>query len=98
MVTPFAADYGEHVYHLYAIQVGNRDALREQLGSEGVQTGIHYPIPLHLQPAYADLGYERRDFPVSESYAARTLSLPMYAELTEEQVGYVVDRVKEFAG
>jgi dTDP-4-amino-4,6-dideoxygalactose transaminase len=78
-----------HVYHVYAIRLPQRDALREKLTSGGVQTGIHYPIPLHLQPAYRDLGYQRGDFPVSEQLADEVLSLPMFAELSDEQIDLI---------
>jgi len=82
----------QHVYHLYVVQVEGRDAVRERLGAEGVQTGIHYPVPLHLQPAYKHLGYGRGDFPVAEAMAARILSLPMFPELTPQQQEYVVEQ------
>ena len=95
---PVALPNNQHVYHLYAIQSEYRDALRRWLDSHGIQTGIHYPVPIHLQPAYAHLGHGPGDFPVSERYAARTLSLPMYAELTDDQIEYVADAVKHFEG
>ncbi|MBE3033487.1 MAG: DegT/DnrJ/EryC1/StrS family aminotransferase [Actinobacteria bacterium] len=82
----------QHVYHLYVVQVEGRDAVRERLGAEGVQTGIHYPVPLHLQPAYKHLGYGPGDFPVAEAMAARILSLPMFPELTPQQQEYVVEQ------
>jgi len=80
----------EHVYHLYVVQVDHRDAVRERLGAQGVQTGIHYPVPLHLTPAYAGLGYARGDFPVAEALAPRILSLPLFPHITPEQQEYVV--------
>ena len=83
----------EHVYHLYVVQVEDRDAVREKLGADGVQTGIHYPVPLHLQPAYAGLGYGPGDFPVAEALAPRILSLPMFPQITPEQQEYVVERL-----
>jgi len=82
-----------HVYHLYVVQVENRDAVRERLGAEGVQTGIHYPAPLHLQPAYKSLGYGPGDFPAAEALAPRILSLPMFPQITPEQQEYVVERL-----
>jgi dTDP-4-amino-4,6-dideoxygalactose transaminase len=84
------------VYHLYVIQVDNRDALQEFLSEKGVATGLHYPMPLHLQKAYAHMGHKKGDFPVTERIADRLLSLPMFPELTHEQIDYVVDSIKEF--
>jgi dTDP-4-amino-4,6-dideoxygalactose transaminase len=79
-----------HVYHVYAVLVTERDLVRARLHHAGVATGVHYPTPVHLQPAYADLGYRVGDFPVAESVAERTLSLPMFPELTETQIRQVV--------
>lgn len=90
---PTELDDCRHVYHVYAVRVRNRDAVRESMQKAGIQTGVHYPIPVHLQPAYADLGYAAGDFPVSEAVAAEVLSLPMYPELTTEQVGSVAAAV-----
>jgi dTDP-4-amino-4,6-dideoxygalactose transaminase len=86
----------EHVYHLFVVESGARDALQRYLAGAGVQTGIHYPVPVHLQPAYAALGHREGDFPAAEALARRALSLPMYAELTERQVAYVADAVSDF--
>jgi dTDP-4-amino-4,6-dideoxygalactose transaminase len=83
-------------WHLYVIRVRDRDALREHLASRGVSTGVHYPIPIHLQPAYQDLGHKEGDFPVSESCARSILSLPMYAELARRQIELVAEGVREF--
>jgi dTDP-4-amino-4,6-dideoxygalactose transaminase len=80
-----------HVYHLYVVRLAQRDAWRARLTELGVQTGVHYPIPVHLQPAYRDLGYRAGDFPVCEAVAHEVLSLPMFAELTNEQIGLVAD-------
>jgi dTDP-4-amino-4,6-dideoxygalactose transaminase len=98
IVTPYVLAGTKPVYHLYVICVtdGRRDALREYLNAAGVATGLHYPIPVHLQQAYAALGHKRGDFPVSERIAAQGLSLPMYPELSNEQVEYVADKIKEF--
>ena len=93
-VTPFAVrEDVDHVYHLYVVQVDDRDAVRKRLGGQGVQTGIHYPVPLHLTPAYAGLGYAPGDFPVAEALAARILSLPMFPQITQEQQEYVFARL-----
>jgi dTDP-4-amino-4,6-dideoxygalactose transaminase len=75
-----------HVYHHYAVLAPDRDRLQEALGHSGIGTGIHYPTPIHLQPTYEQLGYHAGDFPISERVAATVLSLPMYAELAEEQL------------
>jgi dTDP-4-amino-4,6-dideoxygalactose transaminase len=83
------------VYHLYVIKVADRDTVQKKLADRGVATALHYPIPLHLQNAYKGLGYKKGDFPVSEKQADEILSLPMFPELTEEQIRYVVDSVKE---
>jgi dTDP-4-amino-4,6-dideoxygalactose transaminase len=83
-----------HVYHLYVIQCDDRDALATSLGGSGVATGMHYPVPLHLQPCFAELPTAGRGrLPVTEALVDRILSLPIYAELTEEMQGYVVDSV-----
>jgi dTDP-4-amino-4,6-dideoxygalactose transaminase len=83
------------VYHLYVIKVADRDTVQKKLADKGVSTALHYPIPLHLQDAYKRLGHKPGDFPVSERHAAEILSLPMFPELTEEQIGYVVDCIRE---
>jgi dTDP-4-amino-4,6-dideoxygalactose transaminase len=84
-----------HVYHLYAVRVARRDAVRQALGRRGIQAGIHYPVPVHLQPAYADLGYAAGRFPHSEAAAAEVLSLPLYPELTDAQQDAVVAALRE---
>lgn len=83
----------EAVYHLYVVQVDDRDAVKVKLAEAGVDTGIHYPLPVHLQPAYAHLGYTRGDFPVAEHLAERILSLPMFPEITSGQIEYVVEQL-----
>jgi dTDP-4-amino-4,6-dideoxygalactose transaminase len=88
--------YAESVYHLFVIQADARDSLQRFLAAAGVQTGIHYPVPVHLQPAYASLGYKEGDFPEAERQAHRLLSLPMFAELTGRQVAYVADALGDF--
>ncbi len=95
-VLPREADYAEHVYHLFVIQTAARDQLQRYLSAAGVQTGIHYPVPVHLQPAYAALGHREGDFPRAESQSRSVLSLPMFAELTEQQLGYVADALSDF--
>lgn len=96
VVVPGEAGGAEAVWHLYVIRTGRRDALKEYLAGKGVNAGIHYPVPIHLQPAYEDLGHKRGDFPVTEAYADRILSLPLYAELTPEQIEHVSSAISEF--
>ncbi|HKC64313.1 MAG TPA: DegT/DnrJ/EryC1/StrS family aminotransferase [Pyrinomonadaceae bacterium] len=96
LTLPREMPYGEHVYHLYVVQSDERDALQQSLNEAGVQTGIHYPIPNHLQPAYASLGHKRGDFPESERQAERVLSLPMFPELTDEQITQVAEAIGKF--
>ena len=93
--TPEAMPYARHVFHVYAVRSPQRDALQKSLQAAGVQTGIHYPIPVHLQPAYADLGYKAGDFPVAEKLAREVLSLPIYPELTPAQIEEVVAAVQQ---
>ncbi len=87
---------GDHVFHLYVIRTRQRDALQTHLNQRGIATVIHYPVPIHLQAAYADLGYRRGAFPITERLSDEILSLPMYAELTAEQQDYVIKAVKDF--
>ena len=91
--TPVAAAGVEHIYHLYVIETAEREALEQRLRARQIQTGIHYPVPAHLQEACASLGYKAGDFPVTEAAAPRILSLPMFAELTEAQIDYVAETV-----
>jgi len=102
---PVEMPYAKHVYHLYVIQVRSgdkqndnqkRDALQKYLGDNGISTGLHYPIPLHVQPCFRDLNYKKGDFPVTEQLAETGLSLPMYPELKDEQIEYVCSKIKEF--
>ena len=96
VVVPGEAGGAESVWHLYVIRTERRDALKEHLVSKGINASIHYPIPIHLQPAYQDLGYKRGDFPVTEAHADRILSLPMYAELSDRQIEFISQTVCEF--
>jgi dTDP-4-amino-4,6-dideoxygalactose transaminase len=98
LTLPRELPYARHIYHLYVVQTDERDALQQHLTAAGIQTGIHYPVPVHLQPAYASLGHRAGDFPVAERQAARVLSLPMFPELTGEQIGRVAEAVRAFAG
>jgi dTDP-4-amino-4,6-dideoxygalactose transaminase len=90
------APSAQSVYHLYVILVDDRDGLQQHLSQKGIGTGLHYPLPLHLQKAYAAMGHKKGDFPVSERTASRLLSLPMFAELTPPQIEYVVGSIKEY--
>jgi dTDP-4-amino-4,6-dideoxygalactose transaminase len=94
---PVTAEGGTHVYHVYALLTMRRDELQEFLADHGVPTIIYYPQPLHLQKVYADLDYREGDFPVAESVSKRILPLPMYPELTDEQVDYVISTVGKFS-
>jgi dTDP-4-amino-4,6-dideoxygalactose transaminase len=95
-VTPIVPEDTVPVWHLYVIRTDYRDELQKFLGARGIGTAIHYPVPVHMQPFYAELGYKQGDFPVTEEYAPKILSLPMYAEMTEAMVREVVDALKEF--
>ena len=96
LVLPYEPEHVRAVYHLFAVRLRERDALRERLRERGVSTGIHYPIPLHLQPAYLHLGHKEGDFPITEECARQVLSLPMYPELTRGQMEEVTRAIKEF--
>lgn len=95
IVLPVEASWTKGVYHLYVVRVHDREGLQAALSEAGIGTGIHYPIPLHLQKAYADLGYKRGDFPVTERVSAEIVSLPMYPQMTLEQQDKVVAKVCE---
>jgi dTDP-4-amino-4,6-dideoxygalactose transaminase len=94
-VLPRVAAQRTHIFHLYVIETDNRRHTQEFLSARGIATGIHYPIPIHMQEACKDLGYSRGDFPATEAAANRILSLPMYPELTEEQLEYVASSLLE---
>jgi dTDP-4-amino-4,6-dideoxygalactose transaminase len=93
--TPHEMPFARHVYHVYAVRTPEREALKTSLEAEGVATGIHYPIPVHLQQAYADLGHKRGDFPHAERAAEEVLSLPMFPELTDVQTSHVAAAVRK---
>jgi dTDP-4-amino-4,6-dideoxygalactose transaminase len=86
----------DHVFHLYVVRSIMRDLLQQFLSSRNIKTLIHYPLPIHLQEAYADLGYKAGDFPITEEAAEQVLSLPMYAELQSSQLEYVVKAIQDF--
>jgi len=95
VVTPYEAPNVRHVYHLYVIRVRRRDAMLAHLKSQGIDAGIHYPLPIHRQPAYLKQGYGEVSLPITEQVADEIISLPMYPELTREQIEYVAHAVKE---
>jgi dTDP-4-amino-4,6-dideoxygalactose transaminase len=97
VIAPHQPEWARSVYHLYVIRVQDREELQKQLAAAKIDTGIHYPIPLHLQKAYDGFGYSRGDFPVTERVAAEIVSLPMYPQLRPEQQRRIVEKVQEFA-
>lgn len=105
VITPKEMSYAKHVYHLYVVQLNDgtleasnqlRDKLKDYLIAQGVNVGLHYPIPLHMQECFKGLGYKKGDFPNSEKIAQAGLSLPMFPEMTDEQINYVTGKIKEF--
>jgi dTDP-4-amino-4,6-dideoxygalactose transaminase len=95
--TPAAPADRRHVYHVYAVRTARRDELQPFLAERGVSTGIHYPIPVHLQKAFAGLGHSRGDFPLTEKAADEVLSLPMFPEMSDQQQDVVVAALAEWA-
>ena len=95
VICPVEAPYSYHVYHIFAIRVKNRDKVINELTKKGVTVLIHYPIPLHLQEVYKDLGYRKGDFPVAEKVASEVISLPMYPHLKEKQIKFIADALRE---
>jgi dTDP-4-amino-4,6-dideoxygalactose transaminase len=96
IVTPFCPDYIKAVYHLYVIRATNRDKLMVYLGEKGIQTALHYPLPLHLQKAYNYLNYKERDFPIAEKCCKEIVSIPMFPEMTVEQIQYISESINNF--
>lgn len=96
ILLPIEASYCKHVYHLLVIRCKQRNELQEFLLKSGIGTLIHYPVPVHLQESYKDLGYRCGDFPITEIYAEIILSLPMYPELDYESIRYIVDKIKKY--
>jgi dTDP-4-amino-4,6-dideoxygalactose transaminase len=98
VILPHEAAYGSHVYHIYAVRVKDRDAVLQRMGEKGIGCAIHYPIPVHLQEAYRFLGYQKGAFPVAERCAEEFLSLPMYPELSRDQIQMTVEALKACLG
>ena len=98
ITTPYEPDWSKAVYHLYVIRTRNREALQAHLAESGIASGLHYPIPLHLQNAYKTLGYKEGDFPVSEEAAREIVSLPMYPGLTVESQRRVAEEIARWSG
>lgn len=98
VITPVEMPYARHVFHVYAIRSYMRERIQQALQAQHIQTGIHYPTPIHLLEAWTDLGYKRGDFPVSEEVASEVLSLPMYPELSSEEIRLIASIVRENAG
>lgn len=96
IIKPQEMEYARHVYHIYAIRTKNRDLLARRLAKDGIACLIHYPVPVHLQDAYRQLGLSQGSFPIAERCAGELLSLPMYPEMTEKQVNSVVNGIENF--
>ena len=93
LVTPVARDYNDHVYHMYILQSENREEVLTKLKEAGIATGVYYPVPLHLQKVYKNLGYKEGDMPVSEYLSHRTFAIHVYPELTKEQIDYIISKL-----
>ena len=98
VLVPFEAEGCHSVYHVYAVRTPNRDSVVEQLRSAGIGVGVHYPLPVHRQPAYAHLDLPEGSYPVSEACSRGVMSLPMYPELTREQIEQVVGVIRDLVG
>jgi dTDP-4-amino-4,6-dideoxygalactose transaminase len=93
IITPSEKDHFRSVYHIYSIRVKNRDEIKEKLSDKGISTGIHYPVPLHTQPALKNCGYKKGDFQVSEKLASEILSLPMFPFITDDETSYTIETI-----
>ena len=96
IVLPMVPDYANPVWHIFGIRCYDRDAFEEYLNDAGIGTNKHYPIPMHLQECYRDLGYKEGDYPIAEEISRTELSIPMYYGMTDEEVGYVIEKINEF--
>jgi len=95
-ITPYEADNRKHVYHMYILQSGKKQEVVSYLKEKGIATGIYYPVPIHLQKVYKDLGYQLGDLPNAEYLSERTFAIPLYAELTDDEKEYIVENLKKF--
>ncbi len=91
IVSPYAKPDVKHVYNVYAVRIKERDQIYQRLKNKGIGAIIHYPVPLHLQPAYKNLGYKKGDFPVAEKTAEEIISLPIYPHLKKTQIEHIVN-------
>ena len=96
IILPFVPEYAEPVWHIFGVRCDRRDELEKFLNDVGISTNKHYPIPMHLQGCYADLGFKKGDYPIAEEISETELSIPMYYGMTDEEVQYVIDRMNEF--
>lgn len=96
IILPFVPDYAEPVWHIFAIRCKRREELEKYLNEAGIGTNKHYPIPMHLQECYKELGFKKGDFPIAEEISKTELSIPMYYGMTDEEVQYVIDRINDF--
>lgn len=96
LVLPFCEEENQHVYHLYIVQTDYRQELMDYLKEHGIDTGVYYPVPLHLQEVYNNLGYKKGAFPISEQMAERTFALPLFPEISNKQQEYVAEKIKMF--
>jgi len=96
VILPEAAPSRKHIYHVYALRTNSRDKLRKYLSDNGVDTGMHYPIPIHLEIVYRDLGYKKGDFPVAEKVCRQVMSLPVFPEIETKELQYVADNIKSY--
>ncbi len=96
IILPFVPEYAEPVWHIFGIRCNRRNELEKFLNDAGISTNKHYPIPMHLQGCYADLGFKKGDYPITEEISETELSIPMYYGMTDEEIQYVIDRINEF--
>lgn len=96
LVTPITTEGAYHIYHLFILQSEKRDELIKHLSDAGVATGVYYPVPMHLQKVYKSLGYSNGDLPNAEYLSERTFAIPLFAELTDEEIRYIISKLLEF--
>ena len=98
VITPKTPEHMEHVFHLYVVRVpSQRQEFMDYLGKNDIASGLHYPIPIHCQPSFSELGYKEGDFPLTEAYSQQIVSLPIFGELTKENVQFVAEHIKKFS-